>query len=287
MDRRRSTVRSQTAWHFARALQQNYSRRRTLKMPNAVTSSGIYAPDNSFASHDMLYGDIGSLVGWLGGTIHVTGENDGTEHKPPFSNHDSLRVMPSDPRVDMTILRQSTQCIALAYCDGRFLNKTDASASDNRATYRFTWTCSNWATGQYVSQRRPFSSFRNTIASPVQHGVKSPKNPTTRGNARVKNAMVVTPIATSQCFSIDPLFTIKHPKHLRVSACKEEPMWGMEHGSRRPKQARSASRRMLKRHKISPPSTIAAIHTINQLCSKLCPIWKVDALFVVCRFTIL
>ena len=144
----------------------------------------------------MHYGDVGILVARLGGTIQVTEENDGIEYSQPFS-HDSLSVLRSDARVNMTILRKSSQCLALAYFDGRVLNKMDASARGNRAINKFHLELQqlidkllNGGTPTDVNLEAP---FRTIIATPAQRGITTPSRTNTRRNATNSTTVVAAP----------------------------------------------------------------------------------------------
>jgi hypothetical protein len=98
---------------------------------------GIYTGDNPFAYHDMHYGKTGVLVARIGGTVKVTEDIDNVmDYNGPL-DHDSLRVVRADERVNMSVLRKSAQCLALASFDGDMVNKTEAATSGNRAIAKF------------------------------------------------------------------------------------------------------------------------------------------------------
>lgn len=137
-----------------------------------IPSTGIYTADNPYAYHDMHYGNTGLLVARIGGTIRTVAEEmEGTDFKRPF-DHDSLRLLRVDARVNMTILRKSSQCLALAYFDGRILHKSDASAGCNRAINKFHLDlqeiidrCFNGGRRSTVKIELP---FRTVVATPTR-----------------------------------------------------------------------------------------------------------------------
>ena len=137
----------------------------------SVPFLGIYTADNPFAYHDMHYGDAGILVARIGGTIKVTEDIDGADYPQPF-DHDSLRVLRCDARVNMTILRKSSQCLALAYYDGSILDKTDASAPLNRAINKFhlelQLIVDKFMNGGRRTEVILEAPFRTVIAMPVK-----------------------------------------------------------------------------------------------------------------------
>lgn len=120
----------------------------------------------------MHYGDAGILVARLGGTIKVTEETEDSANYPPPFDHDALRVLRGDARVNMTILRKSSQCLALAYFDGRILDKTDASAPGNRAINKFHMELQliidRFLNGGIPSDVHLEAPFRTVITNPVR-----------------------------------------------------------------------------------------------------------------------